>query len=237
MTLGDKIKLPIRLLHVTQGESSVEFSSIKFLKELAMFKILGSVVAALFLYAPIAQATIFSYTGQELSSGGHVEATANVEYSGAGVYVPGSGLTSFTVTGFDSTPSMRATVTAPTASLDGFTPYLSINSSGEVVSWFLLALSGDGSSDPYQYAYTLGYDGLAQEPGGCYLAFGGPCGTQDYYFFYSNVNDVVTYYVEENRETPGVWTSAQVPEPSSLALLAIAITGLAVSRRKRKQVV
>lgn len=184
-----------------------------------MKKILGlMLVAGACVLPPLANAAIYTYTGATMDNGGHVSGTADVTYAGAGSYVLGSGLNSFTLNGYDASNVLRATTSVPSDNTLDYVNYLTFDGSGAVTNWFVLGLV-----DATQEAvYTLGNDfGL---PSNC------NCGTQDYWQSFAQ------QFVGDVGGSLGSWSVQNaVPEPASLGLMGLALVGLAVSRRNQKK--
>ena len=166
-----------------------------------------------------AGAAVFSYTGNTMDFGGHVTATADVSYAGAGSYVFGSGLNSYALSAYDSSNNLLFTNSTADAGYNnlGYVNYMTFNGSGNITNWFLYAYNNNNGNR----IITIGND--VTTPSNCL------CGTDDYYSIgISGVEDFTA-------GNSGTWSvPVPVPEPGSLALLGLGLAGLGFGKRKRQ---
>jgi hypothetical protein len=124
--------------------------------------------AVILLAMPDVRAATYSYTGNTLYGGsspfGHLTAVVELNCSApcaAGIYVEGSGLTSFTLAhaGIGS-PIYSAGTSSPNYSNEGHVNYLTLSDSGQVVGWSLYAITAPGTfGGGYQASTRYALDG------------------------------------------------------------------------------
>jgi hypothetical protein len=206
----------------------------------ATSSLIGVVLAGL-LGLTQAEATTYTYIGQDLSNGGHVTAFVDLNCGGpctAGQYIEGGSLTSFSLTAYDSSNNQVFTFSSTDLGYSnlGFVNYLILNNAGSVTNWFLLALD-NGYGPIGNYAYTIGNDLFP--PSNCNPSVG--CSTQDLWNldFFNGSNNHTNF--SSDGSTAGVWdnpTLAATPIPATLPLFASGFAGLGLigwrSKRKRK---
>lgn len=87
------------------------------------------------------KAATYTYVGSVLDSGGHVEATVDLNCIGpcSGSYVYGAGLTSFTLSAFDNLNGLIFSINAADATYYGNGPdYIKFDALGAITEWWLL---------------------------------------------------------------------------------------------------
>jgi hypothetical protein len=105
------------------------------------------IVVGMSVVKPAGAAT-YTYIGGPMQLSGHVEASINLNCTGpctAGDYLDGANLTSFTLTYVSSlnVPLFSVGSGSPFYHSGGYQNYVTLNSTGSVVSWFLFANTVD----------------------------------------------------------------------------------------------
>ncbi len=197
-----------------------------------LVKNIGLILSALLLggaaigAATQASATTYVYTGNALPAplvGDYVTASVDLNCVGpcaAGDYIYSSGITSFSLTAYDSSnvPLVTISTSTPGVGFVGFNDYLTLDNSGQVTNWFL-NLTDHISSQ----LYTIGND--INPPSNCGGASG--CGTSDL--------ASIGPYDSPNYNNAGQWgVASAVPEPSTWAMMILGFAGIGFMAYRQK---
>jgi hypothetical protein len=183
--------------------------------------------------SPVA-ATTYTYTGNAGESfptpGNYVSATVDLNCAGpcgAGNYLYNSGISSFSLTDYNSSNSPIFTQSSSTAETLGYQNYLTLNAAGQVTSWFFNLWYFDNIA--YQPISTFGQNNPSISGCDSCLQTYDAAQWEDWVSM-SNVA------YNDSSNNPGTWQVAAVPEPSTWAMMILGFLGLGyLAYRRRSQ--